>query len=297
MKEIRSILYVPAHNADWVESATTHGADAVILDLEDSVPVADKPRARQNITDSAASLAEANTVVTLRLNPYQSDWFVEDIDVIGDWLDAVVVPKVETGSELHAIEGVLRYAEHRMDIPHQIDIIPLVETAAGIYNAHDICTSSERVAAIGSGTSKGGDIQQSIDLGWSPAGDETAYIRSKVVLDAKAAGIDQILSGVWATVHDREGLREKALRQKRFGFSGMQVIHPGQVETVNEVFTPSGNELAYNQQLLTAFEQQQDDGQGVIEFDGEMVDAARVKSARRMLERANEFGVDPTEEE
>jgi citrate lyase subunit beta/citryl-CoA lyase len=290
MDEIRSTLYVPAHRSDWVADAATHGADAVILDLEDSVPGDKKATARQAITENVKCLSGTDTVVTVRVNETGLDWFYEDLDVIGPWLDAVVVPKVESATEIRSVETLLEFVEHRQNIQNQTEIVPLLESAAGIYRAHEIFTASERIAGVGGGTSRGGDIQQSMNLGWSAEGFETLYLRSKIILEARTAGVEQILSGIWATIDDEEGLREKARRQKRFGFTGMQVIHPSQVEPVNDVFTPTADEVAYYRELVEAFERSQDDDQGVIEFDGEMVDAAKVKKARRVLERADELG-------
>jgi citrate lyase subunit beta/citryl-CoA lyase len=292
MNEIRSILYVPAHRSDWVADAATHGADAVILDLEDSVPADEKSTARRAIDENAPSLSETDTVITVRVNEAGSDWFYEDLDVVGPWLDVVVVPKVESVTEIHSIEAILEFVEHRRNVERRIEIVPLLESAAGIYRAHDIFAASERITAVGGGTSRGGDIQQSLDLGWSAEGFETLYLRSKLVLEAKTVGVEQILSGIWATVDDREGLRAKARRQKQFGFTGMQVVHPSQVEPVNDIFTPRADEVEYYRELIEAFERSQNDDQGVIRFDGEMVDAAKVKKARRVLERADEFGVD-----
>lgn len=292
MDDVRSILYVPAHRGDWVANATTEGADAVILDLEDSVPGDEKPRARRNVTENAAALSRTDTVVTLRVNRYGSDYFYDDVDTIGPWLDALVLPKVESGSEVRSVAAVLEYVERRREVEEQIEVVPLIETAAGIYNAYDVCVASDRVTAVGSGTSRGGDVQRSLDLGWSPEGLETLYLRSKIVLEARTAGVEQILSGVWATIDDDEGLREKARRQKRLGFTGMQAIHPTQVGIIDDVFTPTTDEVAYYRALVDAFEGSQHDDRGAIEFEGEVVDAAALRKARRVLERADEFGVD-----
>lgn len=295
MDEIRSILYIPAHKDGWVANATTHGADAVILDLEDSVPASEKATARRAITENTTALAEAETTVTLRVNGVDSDWFYDDLALIGSWLDALVIPKVESGTEVQSVEGLLEFVEYQQDITAEIGIIPLLESPTGIYDAYEILTASDRVTGVGSGTSRGGDIQQSLDLGWSAEGFETLYLRSKIVLEARAAGIDQILSGIWATVEDTDGLKEKAQRQKRFGFSGMQAIHPSQIDAINDVFTPNPDDVAYYQEMIEAFEQSQNGDQGVIQFDGEMVDAAKLKQAERVLTRAEEFEIEPAE--
>lgn len=288
MDPIRSLLYVPAHKDGWVADAPSHGADGIILDLEDSVPTDEKDAARAAVAGNERSLAAADTTVTLRVNEVGSEHFYADLDLVGPWLDAVVVPKAESAAEIRAVESILAYVEHRADVDEPIEIVPLLESPAGICAVGDIAAATERVTAIGSSTSRGGDIQQSLGLGWSPTGEETAHVRSKIVLEARAAGVDQLLSGIWATVDDEEGLRAKAERQQRFGFTGMQVVHPGQIDVVNDVFTPSEDELAYYRDLVDAFEREQDGEQGAIRFDGEMVDAAKVKQARRVLERAGE---------
>lgn len=294
MRNVRSILYVPAHRGDWVADSTTHGADAIVLDLEDSVPADDKSTARRVIVENESTLNETDAVVTVRVNECGSEWFYDDLDVIGPWLDAIVLPKVESPAEVRSVEAVLDFVEHRLDLQERIELVPLLESAAAIFRAQDIAAAGDRVAAIGCGTSKGGDVQQSLGLGWSPEGLETLYVRSKVVLEARTAGVDQILSGIWATIDDEAGLREKARRQKRNGFTGTQVIHPTQAAPVNDVFTPTREGVAYYRELLESFEQRQGDSQGVIEHAGEMVDAATLKTARRVLDRADEFGVDQT---
>ncbi|MGQ4554301.1 aldolase/citrate lyase family protein [Halobellus sp. GM3] len=294
MDEIRSILYVPAHHSDWVAAATTHGADAVILDLEDSVPVDQKPTAREALDENKSTLAEAETVITVRTNEFGSELFYEDIESLGEWVDAVVVPKIESAETVSSIETLLEYVEAKAGLEDRIGLIPLLESPGGVYNAHDILAESDRISAVGGGTSRGGDIQQSLDLGWSAEGSETMYLRSKLVLEAKTAGVDQILSGIWSTVDDEDGLREKARRQRQFGFTGMQVIHPSQVTPVNEVFTPDADTVEYYRELVEAFERSQGSEQGVIEFDGEMVDAAKVKKARRVLERSEVMEPDST---
>jgi len=287
MDPIRSVLYVPAHREGWVAEAASHGADAVILDLEDAVPADEKDAARAVVRDHADALAAADTAVTLRVNDVGTAAFHEDVSLVDAWTDAVVLPKTESPADVHTLASVLAYVEHRRNVRERIEVVPLLESPAGVCAVGDIAGASDRVVAVGGSTSRGGDLQQSLGLGWSPDGDETAHVRSKVVLEAKAAGVEQVLSGVWASIDDEAGLREKAERQKRFGFTGMQVVHPGQVDAVNDVFTPSGEELDYYRDLVAAFEAETDGEQGAIRFDGEMVDAAKVKQARRALERAD----------
>lgn len=289
MDPIRALLYVPGHETEWVANATSHGADGVVLDLEDSVPADEKDAARAAVTDHERTLADADTTVTLRVNEVRSELFYDDVEVLGPWVDAVVVPKAESAAEIRAMASILEYVEHRADLEDPIEIVPLLESPTGVCSVDEIAAASPRVAAIGSSTSRGGDIQQSLGLGWSATGEETIHVRSKVVLEARAAGVDQLFSGIWATVDDEEGLREKAERQKRFGFTGMQVVHPSQIETVTDVFTPSADEIEYCRELVDAFEREQGGDQGAIRFDGEMVDAAKVKRARRILDRAGEL--------
>ncbi|MFB6206419.1 MAG: CoA ester lyase [Haloglomus sp.] len=268
MDPIRSVLYVPAHREGWVAEAASHGADAVILDLEDAVPTDEKDAARAAVRDHADALAAADTTVTLRVNDVGTAAFHEDAALVDAWTDAVVLPKTESPADVHTLDSVLAYVEHQRNVRNRIEVVPLLESPAGVCAVGDIAGAS-------------------LGLGWSPEGDETAHVRSKIVLEAKAAGVEQVLSGIWASIDDEAGLREKAERQKRFGFTGMQVVHPSQVDAVNDVFTPSGDELDYYRDLVAAFEAETDGEQGAIRFDGEMVDAAKVKQARRALERAD----------
>lgn len=292
MNELRSLLYVPAHRSEWVADVPSSGADGVILDLEDSVPAEDKAVARDVLLENADRLADAEATVTVRYNPAGTGQFHDDVvALVRPWVDAVVLPKVEAAEDVDRAEALLEHEEHRQGIDEPVEIVPLLESPAGVHRTRSVCAASDRVTAVGGSTSRGGDMHHSLGFEWTPEGTETLYVRSKLLHDARAAGVEQVISGVWSTLDDEDGLREKADRQRRLGYTGMQAVHPRQVEAINDAFTPDAEAVERSRELLDAYERSGSGEQGAIEFEGQMVDAAQVKRARTVLRRAEAFDV------
>ena len=190
------------------------------------------------------------------------------------------------------VDTLLRHFEREKGLEvGKIFIDPALETASGIRQSWEIANASPRVAHMGASGGKGGDTARSIGFQWTPEGMETLFLRSKVLVDVRAAGIPYPMSGGWMDIHDLEGLRKSAQQAKQLGYTGMHLIHPSHVPVVNEVFTPSEEEVAHYKGLIEAMEATRAQGGAAVTFGGDMVDIAHEETARAMLEIAREMGV------
>jgi citrate lyase subunit beta / citryl-CoA lyase len=293
MKPLRSLLFVPGNKPAWMEKAPQYGADALILDLEDSVPYADKDTARILVRQAIDNLSPRGLTLFVRINPLETDMTGDDLSaVVCTGLTGLLPPKVETVDDVQQLDTLLAHFEHREGMmPGSIALIPTLETAKGIRNAYDIALASPRVTSIAGGAGKGGDTNRSLGYRWTREGMETLFIRSKVVLDARAAGIEYPLVASWFDVGDLDGLIADAQRNRQLGFSGMLLIHPSHVAPVNQIFTPSAEELAYYKGLLEAMKAAEAQGTAAVTYQGAMVDIAMARTAEQMLEFARAVGV------
>lgn len=294
MKPVRSLLFIPANNREWVEEGPfKYEADGYIFDLEDAVPPGEKQGAREILREAYALFEDTDAVITARVNAPDTGLFEPDLaEIVHPRLDAILIPKVPSPMVIHRAEHVLDYLETVRDIDRRVEIIALPETAEGMYRAYEVCAASDRVAAIAAGTSRGADIERALGWEWTREGDEKQYMRAKILMEARAAGLDQILSGAWVDVEDIEGLRMEAQRARELGYTGYQVIHPTHIEPVNEIFTPDAEDVEYFQRLLTELETAEvEEGRGAVRFEGEMIDIAHIKTAEQLLARARAFGL------
>lgn len=292
-KPIRTELFVPGNKEDWMRKAPRYGADALILDLEDSVPPPQKPAARQSVARMTQELGEAGQTIVVRVNRLETGLTGGDLEaVVGPHLYCVLLPKVEGPADVAEVDTLLRHFERQKGLEvGRIFIDPALETASGIRQSWEIANASPRVAHMGASGGKGGDTARSIGFQWTPEGMETLFLRSKVLVDVRAAGIPYPMSGGWMDIHDLDGLRQSAQQAKQLGYTGMHLIHPSHVPVVNEVFTPSAEEVAHYKGLIEAMETRRSEGGAAVTFGGDMVDIAHEETARAMLEIAREMGV------
>ncbi|MFB6121915.1 MAG: CoA ester lyase [Haloferacaceae archaeon] len=293
MQPVRSLLYVPANRREWVTNAPRNDADGYIFDLEDAVPLDEKDHARDVLADALDEFGDDDGVMTVRVNPPDTGLFEADLEAIAHpRLDAVVVPKLPSPEDVRRTDHVLRYLESVRDIDDSVEIIALPETAQGFRRGYDLCAASDRVAALVGATSKGADVQRALGFEWTREGTEKRHLLSKVVMDGRAAGVDQLLSGPWLDVDDVDGLRQEAEMARQLGYTGYQIIHPSHAEPVNEIFLPDEEEVEECRALLEAVEDAgTESGRGAIRHEGEMVDLAHVRRAEDVLDRARSFGL------
>lgn len=292
-RPLRSVLYVPGNKEDWMRKAPKYGADALILDLEDSVPTDEKADARSSVRKIIGELGSDGPALFVRVNPLETGMTGDDLEAVtGPGLYGVLLPKVQAPSDIVEVDVLLRYFERRagMEIGG-VFIDPGLETAQGIRNAYEIATASDRVAHMGGSAGKGGDTARSIGFQWTPEGMESLFIRSKVLVDSRAAGVQYPLTGGWFDIRDLDGLRKLAVQAKQLGYMGMHLIHPSHVPVVNEVFTPTDEEIARWKGLVDAMEGQRRTGGAAVTYGGDMVDIAHEQTARAMLQMAERLGV------
>ena len=292
-RPIRSELFVPGNKEDWMRKAPRFGADALILDLEDSVPPDHKPEARALVARMLQELGEAGQTLVVRVNRLETGLTAEDLEAItGPHLYCVLLPKVEGPADVMEVDHLLRHFERKAGVPvGKIFIDPALETAQGIRQSYEIATASPRVAHMGASGGKGGDTARSIGFEWTAEGMETLFLRSKVLVDVRAAGIPYPLSGGWMDIHNLDGLRASARQAKQLGYTGMHLIHPSHVPVVNEVFTPTAQEVEQWRGLIEAMENQRGQGGAAVTYEGDMVDIAHEETARAMLAMARDMGV------
>ena len=292
-KPLRSALFVPGNKEDWIRKAPKYGADALILDLEDSVPPSEKDAARGIVSRMIAELGAAGQTMFVRVNPLESGLTGYDLEAItSPHLYGVTLPKVQRPADVVEVDTLLRFFERKAGADlGRIFIDPGLETAQGIRAAYDIARASDRVAHMGGSGGKGGDTARSIGYEWTPEGMETLFIRSKVLVDSRAADVQFPISGGWFDIRDLDGLRAYARELKRLGYNGMSLIHPYHVPIVNEVFTPTFEEIADWRGLVDAMERMRETGGAAVTYGGDMVDIAHEQTARAMLRMAERLGV------
>jgi citrate lyase subunit beta/citryl-CoA lyase len=274
--------------------APKYGADALIFDLEDAVPTDGKKEARRTVRAVLERLGGSGPALFVRINGFDSGLADEDLEeIVVPGLYAVMMPKVSGPDEVREADILLRFFEKRRGLePGTVLIDPLLETAQGLRLAYEVAIASARVAHMGAITGKGGDIATAVGFGWTDEGHEALYLLSKVLLDARAAGVPFPLGGRgWWEIGNLDGLRAEALRTRQLGYTGMLLIHPSHIPIVNEVFSPSATEIERWKGLLAAVEQGARAGGAVAVYEGTMVDAAHAKLAQQMLEWARRLGV------
>ena len=289
---VRTLLFVPANRPERMAKALTLATDAVVFDLESAIPGAAVAEARTMVAEVLVERGSERPSVFVRVNS-EPDRLADDLDaVVGPALDAVLVPQIVGPDDVRRVDDELaaRETDRGLAVGHTA-IMPLVETASAVRSAYEIATASPRVAYMGGATSRGGDLARSVGYRWTPAGDETAYLRSKVLIDVRAAGVTNPLSGLWGTIDDLAGLADFAERTRDLGYEGMMVIHPSHLAIVNAAFTPTVDEIAEWQRILAAMAEAEAAGSGAIRLDGRLIDVAHVHTARRELARAERLGV------
>ena len=294
VRPLRTSMYVPGNKEDWMRKAPQYGSDALIFDLEDSVPVPDKEEARVLVRKMLEELGGEKPTITVRVNRLETGLTGDDLEAITcPQLYGVLLPKVESSADVVEVDNLLSYFERKAGMEvGSVFIDPGLETAQSIRQSYEIATASPRIAHMGGSGGKGGDTSRSIGFQWTPEGLETLYLKSKVLIDVRSAGVPYPMSGGWFDIHDLEGLRSLAVQLRQLGYTGMHLIHPSHVPVVNEVFSPTSEDVRHWQGLVKAMEEMRATGGAAITFGGDMVDIAHEETARTMLAIAKEMGIE-----
>ena len=287
MRPMRSLLFVPGHRESWPAKAVAAATDGVILDLEDSVPLALKQDARRLVAASIRTLAVGTRRVGIyvRLNALESGIAGDDIEAVTiQGLDGYVLPKIYGERDIIQFDALVSHYEHRNGVkPGSIEFILSLETAQAYAACERMIGASPRVATLFAAIAKDADVSRSIGFQFTPEGLETLYLRSRAVLAARAAGRDFPLVGLWQDLNDPAGARRFAEQNRALGFRGQVLIHPSHVAIANEVFTPSAQAVAFYAGMIEAFERAEAAGIAAISYEGHHIDYAHVKTAREVL--------------
>ena len=272
----RSALYMPGANERALEKAKTLPADALILDLEDAVAPDAKPAARERVCAAVASGEYGRRELTIRVNAIDTPWHDEDLRAAAKaGPDAVVVPKVNSAADVHAVERVLTEA----GAPDRTKIWAMVETPVAILHAKEIAAASSRLTVLVMGTN---DLAKELQAQHVPGRAPLLTGLSLCMLAARAYG-KQILDGVYNDVKDPDGFAAECRQGREFGFDGKTLIHPSQLEPCNRAFAPSEEEVERSRRIIAAFEEATARGDGVVTVDGRMIENLHVADARRLL--------------
>lgn len=289
MKPIRTALFVPAANGRIVAKALESGADAVILDLEDSVALAAKPQARAlaaKTIDALALSGQAHPLLMVRVNARSTGMLGEDLAaVVRPGLDVILLPKAESADDIAQTASLLDRDEatHAMR-PGTVSIVPMIESALGVVRCLDMLIASPRIAGSCIGSARDGDLQTDLGCGWSAQGVELLYARAKVLLETRAAGSHlQPLDGVFGDLNDEAGLLADSRLSARLGYTGRTVIHPKQLAPVREAYAVPQAEADYYREVVREFAAAEQSGIAAITVRGKLVDYAMYQHAKRVL--------------
>ena len=278
----RSMLFVPVTQQRFVDGAARRGADAIILDLEDAVAPSEKERARTLVAEAAAIVSKGGADVVVRLNrPLRRT--VRDLEaVIGPGVQAVALPKAESAQHVQLIAEIIDELEAERGIPiGTTKMVPMVETASAFFRIAEIAKASPRLVGLNVGAE-----DFALSAGMLPEAEGLFMPKQMCVFAARGAGIMPLgFVGTVADFSDLDGFRATVRRSRRLGFMGASVIHPSQVQILNEEFRPSAAEVEHAARVVAAYDKALAEGIGAVTVDGKMIDVPVVERAKLLLQR------------
>ena len=285
MEPLRTLLFVPGNRPNMIEKARNLPADALVLDMEDSVPAAEKANARALVRDSLAGLVRKRQRVFVRINSLATGLAQEDLEaVVSKGLDGINQPKPGSADDIKEVASVIERLERERGVEAgQVKLLPWVETAKGVLNAFDIASASPRVVGIAFGAE---DFTLDTGMMRTHEGGELLLPRIMVVIAARAAEV-MAIDTPYNDFRDEAGLIREAQLARRLGFDGKFLIHPSQIEPVNRIFRPSPEEVDQARRVVAAFEAAEARGFASTSLDGKMIDIPIVNRARKLLMMAD----------
>ncbi|MCI5833380.1 MAG: citrate (pro-3S)-lyase subunit beta [Prevotella sp.] len=284
----RTMMFVPGNNPGMMADAHIYGPDSIMLDLEDSVTMAEKDTARLLVHNALKSIDYGDTEMVVRINPLNTPYGKKDIEaVVKAGVDVIRMPKTETAEEVIEVEREIERVEKEIGCLGRTKIMAAIESTLGIVNAYAIATASPRMMGIALGAE---DYSANLKTQRTPGGDELRLARETIVVAARAAGIDA-LDTVYSNLNDMETFRKEVEFIKTLGFDGKSIINPRQIEVVNDVFAPKEKEIEKSRTILAAIKEAERKGSGVIAVNGKMVDRPVVLRAQRTIDLAIASGI------
>jgi citrate lyase subunit beta/citryl-CoA lyase len=278
------MMFVPGHNQRLLKSASKSEADALILDIEDSVrPEENKALARKTILDKIQSGTFDGYSVFARINDRESGHLLEDVTTLTiSGIDGFVYPKAMTGQDIYFFSKLLETIEYQKGLPlGTFNIVPLIETASAVLHAEEICRASERVIAIAYGCE---DFITDLEGIHDREGSSLFVPRAMIAMAARAAGVIPI-DTVHIDVHDLDHLEKNLQTARKLGFEGMLVLHPNEIPLVHKYFSPSEGEVERASKMLQLAKEAEAQGKGVAVLDGEFIGPPMVAAAKKTLAR------------
>ena len=268
--------------------AHIYGPDSIMLDLEDSVTIAEKDTARLLVYNALRSVDYGDTEMVVRINPLNTPYGRKDIEaVVKAGVHVIRMPKTETAAEVEEVEREIEKVEREIGCLGRTRIMAAIESALGVVNAYAIATASPRMMGIALGAE---DYCANLKTQRTPGGDELRLARETIVVAARAAGIDA-LDTVYSNLDDMETFRKEVELIHTLGFDGKSIINPRQIEIVNEVFAPTPRALAPARAIIAAIREAERRGSGVVSVNGKMVDRPVVIRAQRTIDLAIASGI------
>ncbi|HBH85080.1 MAG TPA: citrate lyase ACP [Bacteroidales bacterium] len=279
-------LYLPGNTPGFMINAGLYSADGIILDFEDSVAPEKKDESRYLVRNALRQVNFYGAERMVRIN--QGERGLDDLDfIIPHNVNLILIPKCETAETVKAVENRIEEIRKQYKIESEVFLMPVIETALGIENAFEIARSCGSVVGMAIGLE---DFTADIGVPRTVEGNESFYARSRLVVAAKAAGI-QPIDSVFSDIGDMDGLRATVLASKAMGFEGMGCIHPRQISVIRKGFAPGVAEIEKSKDIVWAFESARSNGLGVVALGSKMIDAPVVSRAQKTLELAERLGL------
>lgn len=287
------MMFIPGNHPGMMADAHIYGPDSIMLDLEDSVTLAEKDAARLLVYHALKTVDYGHTEKVVRINPLSTPYGKKDVEaVVKAGVEVIRMPKTECADEVRALEAEILKVEKEIGREGETRIMAAIESALGIVHAYEIATASPRMMGIALGAE---DYSANLKTHRTAGGTELLLAREQMVVAARAAGI-ACFDTVFSNLDDMEGFRKEVELIRELGFDGKSIIHPSQIEIVNEVFTPSAKEIEKARAVVAAIRDARAKGSGVLSLNGKMVDRPVLLRAERTLALAHAAGVIEEEE-
>ncbi|MBR5634582.1 MAG: citrate (pro-3S)-lyase subunit beta [Prevotella sp.] len=289
----RTMMFVPGNNPGMMQDAFIYSPDSIMLDLEDSVTMAEKDAARLLVYNALKTIDYGTTEMVVRINPLNTPYGKKDVEaMVKAGVDVIRMPKTETADEVREVEAEILKWEEKLGCVGRTKIMAAIESALGIVNAYPIAVASKRMMGIALGAEDYcANLKTQRTQGDNPNfGLELLLARQTIVVAARAAGIDA-LDTVYSNLDDMETFRKEVELIKTLGFDGKSIINPRQIEIVNEVFAPKQKDIEKALKIIAAIKEAEKKGSGVIAVNGKMVDRPVVIRAERTINLAIASGV------
>ncbi|MBE9570621.1 MAG: CoA ester lyase [Proteobacteria bacterium] len=281
---IRTALFVPGNRPDRIVKAFGTGADVVIIDLEDAVPLSEKESSRPNVREKVAEFTDR--MILVRTNALGSSFVDGDLDeAIVEGVNGIILPKVERADDITKINTLLIEVEKNRSLPEgSIRVFPLIESAAGVQHIYDIVSTKTKPDRIYTVMFGAADYTLDMGIEMTMGGNELFYARSRIAIACRAAGIaPPVDTPFMIDLKNTEALISDARRAKELGFQGKLVIHPNQVEPCNRIFSPLPEEIKKAEKIVKAFEEAEAAGMAAIQLEGKFIDYPVVKRSKDIL--------------